>query len=558
MLSVAPHLVAVHAIGDAYRGIPYLPIDNENEYLTRMQEIFDGHWFVGSAFYAEYKALPAVVLPFGEYVYALPSLALHVPLTTIVTAAKWLFPSILFLLVYSLVLRCIAAEERDRKLTAIGTGLFVALCYQLADPSSVLSFFHTGTFPDGISIWTRPVNPIVGALLLFCLLHAVWSLWTSKRIRSAIIIGLLVGAMSFYFFAWATAISILFLVGMIAALSRRWDKVKQCVVALTVGVLASAPFLISAVSASASSISAERNGLEFTHTPLLNKTVLAACFIFIVFTIIAIKRDKDRRVLGQNWWLFCASVLAATVWVYVQQIVTGRTIWPYHFVQFTKPLTAVVLFVSGYYSIRPSWPRVWRWVMIIVVSVSVLNGLAMSGGYPQRLSEFRDEQRYASAFHWLNENAPTDSVVLVYEEGYRLTSLVTAFTHCNTYLTYWLFAGVPQDRILHDFYIRLRLDGVTASTIREYLEAHPDLIRPYFFTNWGQLMGTGVDPWVEAQIDRIVREYPSVLQTDLKTDLRSYRLDYLMTERDITQQQLDDWGVKRLIGTFDGVKLYTF
>lgn len=562
MLASAPGIIARSVVGDAYQGVPYAGTDNEDEYLTRMQEVVDGNGALGSTFYFEYKHMASPVPPYAEYLYAVPALLLRIPVSTVVGFTKFLFPALLFVLVYALVWRITATgRQEDRILTALTIGALVTLGYEWPSLHVLQTFITTGTAPVDALLWTRPTNPIVGALLLFGLLHAFWSIVQKKGSAAPIVAGILMGAMAFYFFAWAMALSLIVMMGAVYAATKQWSVVRRFGGALAVGVLTLLPGLWPTVSAlnGFDPAAAGRNGMFFTHVPLLNKTVLLGIAFFAALSAVAASKEKARNLLRQDWWLFGAGVLAASLWVYTQNIVTGRTVWPYHFVQYTKPLMVITVLIAAFFAMRPYVPRLWKAAMAGLLALALLTGVITASSGLAHAERFREMQRYGPALAWLNTHAAEDCVVLVPDRGDTLVGLVTALTHCDVYLSAWVFSGVPYERVLHDFYIRLRLANVAAEDAQTYLEAHPELIRAAFYETWPQLLTTaGRDAWVDQKIAEVAPGYAAVANEDPAALLNRYRVDYLLTEGREPQEHWEPWGVTAEVHAAQDVTLYAF
>lgn len=570
VLSIAPHLFAVQAIGDAYKGIPFLPLDNEDEYLVRIQEVVDGYWNISSAFYFEYKDFPSYLPPYAEYVYAIPATVLHVPAVTVLITAKAILPAILLLLVYALIFRILSSLGREAgRWSAIAGGLWITLCYQFLPLQFVQQWLQGSPLSFEVSIWTRPVNPIIGALLLFAFLHLYWSFLQRPRVYHAVVGGVLVLLLTSYIFTWAIVVTLVVLTGVVALLRKEFIFAKKIGWLFLAVVLASLPAYAPMVLQALSGVSsAGRNGAEYTHIPLLNKFVLAGIVLFFVFAVIAksrvyVSEDIARKGIW-SWmfstptWLFCAVVLATSFIVYVQNVVTGISVWPHHFVQYTKPLVVLVLFISGALALGKARPRVWKVVVVVTSILAIVNGVVTVYAFRGKVDGFIAQQRYAPSLQWLREHAPKDCVVLVYEEGDELSGYVPALTSCNLYLSHWQFSGVPRERIEHDFFVKLRLAGVSATSVRSYLYEHEEAVRSGLFEDWDQIMNRGTDAWLEATVERIASEYPEIVSEPLPAMLQRYRLDYLLTEQELSPEILRDWGVAEQIGDFDGVRLYEF
>lgn len=549
-ISVAPHVFASRALGADYKGIPFMYLDDEDVYLVRMREIVDGHWPVGSPFFAEYKNERPLMMPLMELLYAALSLGLRISLPGVLVLTKFLFPAGLYLLGAWLTKRLVAGLGQDGKSVtweAVAGGVLATLGYDLVyDLPRAVSVLR-GTYAElWLPVWTRPVNPVTGGLLVFGYLILLWQLIQRRRAWLAIPVGGLLGLMVSYFFSWGIALSITAVLGVFYLLRRDWRMIKLLCLALLVGFgvggmywLALAPDLGQSTQELML-----KHGLFLTRTPLLNKTLLAAFAIFIGLTaFIASKAKNLKSVMAENWWMFCAAFLLGGLWSLSQQIVTGRTIWPYHFVQYTKPLASIALIVAAAYALRPYLPRLWRGMLAAVIGVCVLSNVVLVRTYRNMLEDFRSRQSDMETFAWLNAEAPKDCVVLAVEEVEHLSRLIPGFTHCNVYLSTVTFSGVPEDRVRHNFFISLRLRGVTPETVRAYLGERKYLVRETFFSNWTELFHLGDESWLDQKIGELTPAYEEFYRSDFRQQLRRYRLDYVMSQRQLAPEDQATFGI---------------
>ncbi len=540
VLSVAPHLLAWHALGASYQGIPFLESSNEDYYLARIHEIADGHFMVGSPYFYEYKSILPLIPPVGEYFYIIVGFLFHVALPNALVIAKFLFPAILFLLVYKLVR--LISEDEDASVKniwgAIAAGLFVTLGYDLIDYHTTLNRLTHGGDNLMLSLWVRPVNPITGALILFTFLILLWK--TTKKsswcfpIFSGVVLALSIG----YIFSFALGLTVLVILTLFAAIHKDWDQAKRLAAAGTIGVILDALYWWSALPAvSGGRELAERNGMLYMHTPILNKVLIAACFIFFGLLIYAYRYRgvhviKEYKTHASLW--FASSFLLGGLTVFNQQIFTGRAIWPFHFVQYTIPLAIIAVFVCLFRIVRPRSPRTWGGIMIVTIAVCVSLGVANAATYTFEMKNFQDLQHYATTFAWLDSNTPKDCVVLVAEGKLeRLTGLIPAFTHCNVYLTNYMANTIPKERIMHDFYIKLFLQGVTADTVADYLAKDSEIVQMYFYKDWIELLSYKKEPRIQALIPGLVVGYQDFAKRDIATELEKYHIDYLVSDSEL-------------------------
>lgn len=544
LLSITPHFLAVRAIGSEYQGVPFLFNDDEDTYLGRIQEIIDGHPSVASPAFYEYKNWPVLLPPVNEYVYAAPTLLFGVSPEKTLLVAKFLGPALLFFLVYWLTFLLIeGSEEKGRKLTAIATALLVTLGYDFVDFKyawSVLLGSHAGT---SLSVWTRPVNPIMGAILLYSLLILVWRVIKKQSIYSLVLAGIILGGMVGYFFSWGVGVAFVGTL-FILFLGRSEIKLaKKVGYICLVSFLTSLPFWINTLKQVLSSSDgrelAARNGMYFNHIPIFNKFNAAAIILFLLFSWYFFYRQKEIKSLTtSHWWLFSLSLLVSGVVVFNQQVITGRTIWPYHFVQYTIGMGMVAIMVCGFYCLRPFFPRLWSVMMIMIVGLCLVYGGISARTYVYKLNDFREFQTNKPLFSWLKSKAGAECVVLVNEDSLdTVTRRVPAFTQCDTYTAPWVFAGVPSDRIYYNYLIKLRLQTVDPQTIRAYLDNNPAQIRSNFFANWDQRFKRVSDDWQEPIKEQITKDYPEFAKKDFAEVLRKYRLDYVVSRTVLPEKE---------------------
>lgn len=546
-LCVAPHFLAVESIGSQYKGIPFMYLDDEDIYLARMQEVLDGHWLVGSPFFHEYKATIPMEPPLGEYVYAIPSMVTRIPLTWILIASKFLFPAVLFILVYLLVYVLTKKDEVGDKMTSAAAGLLVTLAYSILGPSAFLNLLRGQDIGIHLQLWTRPVNPILGALCLFGFLILLWKMWRRQSRCAFIPAGILLAISVFYFFSWGAGISVAFILFLIACAKKDWKIVKQLALTVAVSFIVSSPYWYSVFRGlgTGGKELAEKNGMFYTHAPLMNKTLLATMVIFLALTFIAGYAKKEwKKIAAENWWQFCLALLIGGLWALNQQMITGRTIWPYHFVQYTNPFCVVVLMVAGFKLIASRFPKLWRGILVIAAFLALANGVAFATTYRSKVQDFAQQQSYAQVYEWFNKNTAKDCVVLVKEKGEWLTRQIPAFTHCDVYVSSWIFNGVPAERVQHNFFVQLHMNDVTADNVKGYLTQNPSEVREYFFDDWHQLFATGTDLWLAGKIDWLSAAYADFQKTDFGTELKKYKLDFILTTAPLSTTEKSSLGIK--------------
>ncbi len=582
LIYVGPQLVFIFSLGGEYQGIPMLQTANEQGYLGRIREIIDGYPKVSSYPFYEYKDQWPLMPPTGEMFYALPSLLLGISLVTVLIVSKFILPLVLFLLIYFFILKLIGdVNSPATKISATAGSLLILLGYDLVDYHSLWNFLFGGKNLGGsFLIWSRPVNPILGAIFLFSFLLCVWAIiQKTKYLKTTVVTaGLFLALMiTSYFFSWGLAVSILGILFLVYLYKREYRIVWAFISIIAIALVLTTPYWYFSYRASQSPGYSEavlRSGLIYTHYPLVNKLLLAVLgvYLILVFTPI-LKRvswsnmfeslRQNIKAVWRDWHWFCLILILGSFWALNQQVITGITIWPYHFVQYSIPLAMIVLVLLWHHYIRKKFRIFWIFTIIFIIGSALLFGLySQTYAYNKSYSYFRQLQIYTHVFQWLNKQ-PKDCVVLVYDTtNFSFNELVLAFSHCNLYESNEFFLLMPEDRIYHNYLVHLRLKGVSADEIENYIQENKGEIHNYLFSNWAGAHGLPefpdfTDPKLEERIKKLPQDYRQFLQKEFRTELSKYKLDYILSAGPIPKSVITQLGRLKLEYQHQDISVYS-
>ena len=574
LLYVAPHVFFRISTGDAYRGIPMMQSTNEDEYLMRIQEIIDGHPSLGSPVFYEYKKEPPLSPPVGEFFYVFPTRALGISPTATLVASKFVLPTLLFLLVYALVWRLSGTTNGAwGKLTALAAACFVTLGYDLIDYRTIWNFLAGADVPGSFLLWSRPVNPILGALFLFSFLLSVLALYERTEWRKSAVLAAAVSlACMFgsYFFSWGIAVSVLAVLVLFLLIRREYKTAGTLALVAPLGMLCALPYFTAVWRASQNpwyEASLLRSGLFLTHYPLWNKLLLVTLFFFLGTIAVDCFLKKKRGIACrlEPWHWFCLALLLGGLWVYLQQIVTGRTVWPYHFVQYTIPLSIVVAVTVLGQSIRQYSRYFYLTLISLIIFSSVTLGIYTQVSVYVKFHPYYVElQRYGALFTWLNAQE-SDCVVLQtsLEEHTGLDHLIPAFTHCNLYDSPSVYSLLPEERILHNYLVRLHFRGVEQTAVEEFIHSSNSSARDYLSSNWKGVFGVSdfpdfSDSLFEERLNAFPQRYREFTEKDFETELRKYRLDYILVKGEVSAGAEELLRSRKVVYSDGDIKVYQF
>lgn len=531
LISILPDFLAITRLGADYLGIPFIFQANADVYLARIREVVDGHGTVGSAFFYEYKDWSPLVPSIGEYLYALPTLLFSIPLLSVLLASKFVLPALLFVLVYCLILRLSSdPASLSARVNAVVGGLLVTLGYDLVDYRSVIKLVQDPAVTV-LSVWTRPVNPIIGAVLIFSFLLLAWAVVTTRKKYLFIPTGLVWALTIGYVFSWTFLLVIVGLFILFYGYRKDWHLVKIFLLTILIWFLATLPYWYTTFNSFASLNGKKivaKSGLVFTHAPVFNKLLFFCTLIFIASSVY-FKYCKKNKEADDRWWWFCLSLLATSWIVFNQQIITGRSIWYHHYVQYIIPVLMVVAMVLLNNWIKPCVFKVWTFIITtMVVLILVYNAFAL-GTIRNYQVYFKQLQNFAPVFAWINNNTFSDCVILNQDVvNVNLNSFIPAFTHCNVYTSSWVFDGVPEERVWHNYLVTLRLRNINPTEVKSYLENHTNEVLSNFFYNWDQLSDVGDNGYTQKKIDQLIADYQEFFKKDFVTELKKYKLDYIL------------------------------
>jgi len=514
IVCILPYVLPVVAIGDNYKGIPFLYQDNEEVYLSRIRDVTEGHFSIASPVFYEYKGVPNAQQPWGEWLYAFSGL---------VISTKFIFPAILFLLIYFLILR--VSESKNVHIALFGA-LFCVLGFDMTRASFLKEIVTSSYHGAYLSIWTRLVNPITGGLLLISFFHLLLFVYEKRRWGYVISAGLILGCMTGYFFSFVLGSIVLGFTSLVFLYQKEYRLFGFCLCIYLVGFLLNIHYAWSLLNIGG--FNPGKSGMLFTHEFLFNKVQFLTLILILLHT----------RFCRSRSWAISLIVCLACITSLNIQVVLGKTVWPAHFVQYTN-LVAFIVCVSLF-----SWvPKMF----FISGSVSVVFLSIMTiPSFVNNLDDFIRIQDRARVFDWVNKNLPDDCVILAYEPKADLAWAIPAYTKCDTYTSPYVFSAVPDERIMHNFLVILYMRGATPENVDSLF--NQDDMREYFFRDWRDLFAHQPDIWLTSisdyrEIDshysqlktKIIENYKVFYKSGFQKELKKYKIDYIINETDSKQ-----------------------
>jgi len=412
----------------------------------------------------------------------------------------------------------------------------------------------------------RRYEPGVPFPLCFVFCTLIWKAFTASSNRAIILTaslgGVVIGALIYsYFYLWTAVFAWLACVAILWLITRWADKAKVVRVLIAVAVPLAAAltgygYLLSRLSAAAEKATV----LNFTHEPdLVRVPEVIGAFILVVL-IIAVR--KGRVLLSDPALIFTASFALAPFLIFNQQVITGRSLQPFHYEIFIANyivlagLVMLVKLLNLAITARTAFLVVllcltWATVEVVVPSpVRANKDVKLDQIVPvlRRLNELAVTD---GTWQGLREHGKTSSVVFSPEFGISRLLPTWAPQGLLTGTGSGVFQGLSQAQRKEWIYLHLYYSGKDESYFREILNDRID--DPYltYFVNSSVFgperillfLGWKPQPVSQPEIESEVAEFESFLRSVSRSDVSKRPLTHVITRADdsFDFSRIDQW-----------------
>jgi hypothetical protein len=412
----------------------------------------------------------------------------------------------------------------------------------------------------------RRYEPAAPFPLCFVFCTFMWKALTASSRRTAIIMGSLAGLtvatlVFSYFYLWTATFAWLFSVAVLWLLFRWVDAAKVFRILIAVSVpLAAALGVYAYLLTKLPSVAEQAKVLIFTREPdLLRVPEVIGAFILVVL-FIAVRRG--RVLLSDPIAIFTASFGLVPFLVFNQQVVTGRSLQPYHYEIFLTNyivLTGLVLLVKLLnVAIRT------RTAFLIVLLC--LSWASVEVGVPSTIRSDKDAKldQIVPVLRRLNELAKSDGTWQGLRERGETSSIVFSPEYgISRLLPVWapqglllgtgtaVFQGISQAQRKEWIYTHLYYCGKDDAYLTELLNDRIDdpyltyFIRSNFFgpERILFLLGHNSEPVSQPEIEAQVAEYANFTRSFTRNNALKRPVTYVITRADVSNDlsRIDQW-----------------
>ena len=237
-LMILPQVIFIIQAGPDDAGINILATDSEANFLARFQEMAEGDSGFSDIFFTFNQKEPYLQPPLGEILmYKFGRLFLK-NTSNIFLLAKFILPVFLFLAIYFFVL----LFATDKKI-ALASSIGVMFYYGVSSVWEFKSFLANNFIIPEPSVFSRPIVPVFGLIILFSFLSFFYLYILQSKKRYGWLAGFCLG-LSFYiyFFTWSFLAVFIFVPVFWFLIKKDWFSFKKTLWVIFLGVFISLPY----------------------------------------------------------------------------------------------------------------------------------------------------------------------------------------------------------------------------------------------------------------------------------------------------------------------------
>jgi hypothetical protein len=455
----------------------------------------------------------------------------------------------------------------DYALAAAGT-LFVLCFGGLAGGHALLGLLLVTKDLSMPSLpFLRRYQPAASFPLLILFIGLVWHALTARPRRRTIIAALLAGAtlgllIFSYLYLWTAAaawIACLVVLWFVFQRKEKWKTLSTAGIVGTIGLLTLVPYayLVSHRPATLD----EQQTLVLTHRPDLLRVPELLGVLVLVLLVIAVRRRK--AAAGDPRVIFAASLAILPPVVFNQQVLTGRTMQPYHYAAFVVNYTVLIALVI---TAKLWWKHLSRRALVWVAAVSLMWGL-IEVGLPSRLNTVPAavaSDQIVPVLRRLDDLSNQDGTMadlktkgtastIVFSPDLKISVLLPAWTSQPTLLDIGGldFGSLTRDVRKEYFYMHLYYANANIDTLRQALRGNPDdpamnyYARAVLFGHERIVPALAADfkPIQDDEIENEIRAYQAYAAAFSRTEASKRPLTYVIAQADGTFDftNIDRW-----------------
>lgn len=440
VLVIFPNIYFISNLSSEYKGIYMMSSDAEPHYLSRMAGCVRGDG-VGNPYYMnDGQKFPSTMFSISECIISTPSLVFGISISKLSLIYKFIFPTLMFLLVYLFLY-----EVLNKRLWSIVGSSLIIFGTQLISISDILNILRFKLVYGQFMHYSRPVNPEFSSLFFFGFLYLFLISFKKKTWLMYSFVGILFGLTFYlYFYTWTFLLAFLLISTSVFSTKKELHKyILNNIYILFSGIFLGFYALYQLYLFKTSSLFAlTANDFELvsSHAPIVSLAGVLVSFLFVVYFV----RQKEKRLEDY----FILSLLLTAFAVINQQVLTGVVLQSGHYHwYFNTPIyfiTLVYIFSKKTYLFVSEGFETILGLFLILLSIYTAIFVQYSS-YVRNVEETIKNQDFNMVFDWLEHNTQKKSVVLA---PVSISELLPIFSPCCyvAYEAHAMFYLMPPER----------------------------------------------------------------------------------------------------------------
>lgn len=544
LVMIAPQIFFIIQAGPRYQGLNIFATDAEYFYISRIAEVYDGHYSIANSILQAGKNLPYAQPPLPELLMGLSGKLLCLNIATVLIVFRFFAPAFLFLLIYGLVVRLCG----DRRSGIIAAAFIILASNLISTPFDLWQMIR-GHFSGSLFLdYSRPINPQISSLFFFGFLYWYWRLHQTNN-RWFGIGCMMVFGLSFYVYPYTWSLLLVFLSLMfLAAVWQRQRRNALWISAISIGGFVIAiPYFV--------------NVYQLIHDPSYGtltdswglhagRPFVVGSILCIAVALLAVIHKINKKNNNYSLWFLLALLISGFI-ALNQQLITGRVFYygHYHW-YYNKPFFAIIVAISigallRYYKVNL---KIQQTFATVLVGIFLYNGIMIQWvSYQYHFNHYLALQSYRPVIDWLKKNAAKDSVVYVPGSFYypidgrtqerdtpslALSRFIVSYTSLNLYFNeYANFYLLPYDQYKqYNLFITLKLLGVKPDVAFVFLRRQPEFFYDVYYSYF-KVRGLTYNDLPDSLIAKAVFDYQNFDAITWPAILKKYPLDYIVWDK---------------------------
>lgn len=539
LLHVYPDLRFILETGKDFKGISLMGAGDETVYLSRIEAvIYRNDLRLANVGTYEHRNDPIYQPSLLEVVEGTVARWFGLGAWQIDILATFFLPFILCYLFYLLV----NSLSGSFKLAVI-TVLAIMCGYYWITPNLKAIFKLSPLYFTLPILFVRPISPQFHFMPFIFSLYLIYRISSYKRYYLSIFTGMISGAL-FYttIYYWTFVYSGLISLAIINLFKHKGENVKKYLLTLLVASLIGIPYYMSFMSLNRLPHFLEifkRGGGIFTHQPII--PIIEILFLIFLVLLSNIFTDEKKEV----FYYMLSFVLGGLVCLN-QQVITGKTVEPFHWEIFTNKIFIIIcFFVCVSFMLR--WLKKAKYVVPILNLIRIkapfyaicfmffaIAFFQQNLYYRTTKDDFYKLQVMAPVLKYIHRILPSNTVILTDPFKQKENQLINVFTKNYPYISgsFFITSAIEDKEVEERYFAALNFYAYSV------LEAES----LFSYKNGGLFRGMQVHPKYggtreknNAYINSLKARYARLLvqnQQDPVAILKKYKVDYVLLTKE--------------------------